>query len=162
MLLAVVDSLMAVGTSVSGNVCVWMSLASKRFCVMNDAALGNTALQGKLAVANAKLAYQHYLEAFSGPRWEYLVGKGARSLTMVIPYFGYSTMERATRSGEVVTAKTRARLISAIPPCDGGMRVFLFDLHTDGIEFYLDDRVLTRQIYGAPMIAASSSQVISS
>ncbi len=34
-------------------------------------------LQGKLAIANAKLAYAHYLDAFSGPRWEYLVGKGA-------------------------------------------------------------------------------------
>ena len=34
-------------------------------------------LHGKLAIANAKLAYAHYLEAFSGPRWEYLVGKGA-------------------------------------------------------------------------------------
>jgi transaldolase len=42
------------------------------------AALRNTELQGKLAVANAKLAYQHYLETFAGPRWEYLVGKGAR------------------------------------------------------------------------------------
>jgi transaldolase len=35
-------------------------------------------LQGKLAVANAKLAYQHYLETFSGPRWDFLAGKGAR------------------------------------------------------------------------------------
>ena len=34
-------------------------------------------LQGKLAVANAKLAYQHYLETFKGPRWDYLEGKGA-------------------------------------------------------------------------------------
>ena len=34
-------------------------------------------LQGKLAVANAKLAYEHYLEAFSGERWAYLEGKGA-------------------------------------------------------------------------------------
>lgn len=34
-------------------------------------------LKGKLAIANAKLAYAHYLEAFSGPRWEYLAGKGA-------------------------------------------------------------------------------------
>ena len=39
-------------------------------------ALGNTALQGKLAIANAKLAYEHFLEAFSGPRWEYLEGQG--------------------------------------------------------------------------------------
>lgn len=34
-------------------------------------------LQGKLAIANAKLAYEHYKQVFSGPRWEYLVGKGA-------------------------------------------------------------------------------------
>jgi len=35
------------------------------------------ALRGKLAVANAKLAYEHYQEAFSGPRWDFLAGKGA-------------------------------------------------------------------------------------
>jgi transaldolase len=34
-------------------------------------------LKGKLAIANARLAYAHYLEVFSGPRWEYLVSKGA-------------------------------------------------------------------------------------
>jgi transaldolase len=34
-------------------------------------------LQGKLAIANAKLAYEHYKQVFSGPRWEYLLGKGA-------------------------------------------------------------------------------------
>jgi len=39
--------------------------------------LGNTELQGKLAIANAKLAYQRYLEVFSGPRWDFLAGKGA-------------------------------------------------------------------------------------
>jgi transaldolase len=38
---------------------------------------GHPELQGKLAVANAKLAYQHYLETFKGPRWDYLEGKGA-------------------------------------------------------------------------------------
>ena len=35
------------------------------------------ALRGKLAVANARLAYEHYLEAFSGPRWEALAARGA-------------------------------------------------------------------------------------
>jgi transaldolase len=34
-------------------------------------------LKGKLAIANARLAYQHYKRAFSGERWEYLSGKGA-------------------------------------------------------------------------------------
>ena len=40
-------------------------------------ALGEKSLQGKLAIANAKLAYQHYLAAFAGPRWEFLAAKGA-------------------------------------------------------------------------------------
>src|ERR687898_688769 len=35
------------------------------------------ALRGKLAVANAKLAYRRYGEIFSGPRWEALEEKGA-------------------------------------------------------------------------------------
>ena len=38
-----------------------------------------TRLQGKLAIANAKLAYRHWQETFSGPRWEFLAGKGAKS-----------------------------------------------------------------------------------
>ncbi len=36
-------------------------------------------LKGKLAVANAKLAYQRYKELFSGSRWESLGEKGART-----------------------------------------------------------------------------------
>jgi transaldolase len=34
-------------------------------------------LKGRLAVANAKLAYQHYRSVFQGPRWEFLTAKGA-------------------------------------------------------------------------------------
>jgi len=41
------------------------------------AELGNTKLQGKLGIANAKLAYNHFTEAFSGERWEFLASKGA-------------------------------------------------------------------------------------
>jgi transaldolase len=36
-------------------------------------------LKGKLAVANAKLAYQRYNEFFSGSRWEALKAKGGRT-----------------------------------------------------------------------------------
>jgi transaldolase len=36
-----------------------------------------TRLQGKLAIANAKLAYRHWQETFAGPRWEFLAAKGA-------------------------------------------------------------------------------------
>jgi transaldolase/glucose-6-phosphate isomerase len=36
------------------------------------------ALKGKVAIANAKLAYQEYKRLFSGPRWEKLKAKGAK------------------------------------------------------------------------------------
>ena len=38
---------------------------------------GHPELKGKLAIANAKLAYQRYKEIFSGSRWENLAAKGA-------------------------------------------------------------------------------------
>ncbi len=41
-------------------------------------ALERPDLAGRLAVANAKLAYDHWREEFSGERWDYLAGKGAR------------------------------------------------------------------------------------
>ena len=51
------------------------SEADKRLdAIGTDEAL---ALRGKLAVANAKLAYRLYGELFSGPRWEALAAKGA-------------------------------------------------------------------------------------
>ena len=40
--------------------------------------VGRTDLQGTLAVANAKLAYEHWEQAFSGDRWDFLLSKGAR------------------------------------------------------------------------------------
>jgi transaldolase len=41
------------------------------------AARGRDDLRGRLAIANAKLAYRQYLELFSGPRWEALVAHDA-------------------------------------------------------------------------------------
>jgi transaldolase len=41
-----------------------------------DEAGGHEKLKGKLAIANAKLAYQRYKELFSGETWDFLVSKG--------------------------------------------------------------------------------------
>src|SRR6266545_4423751 len=38
---------------------------------------GHHELKGKLGIANAKHAYQNYLETFAGDRWQPLAGKGA-------------------------------------------------------------------------------------
>jgi transaldolase len=43
-----------------------------------DAIGGQEHLMGRLAIANAKLAYQRYKEIFAGPRWEALAARGAR------------------------------------------------------------------------------------
>lgn len=77
---------------------------------------------------------------------------GARSLTLVIPYFGYSTMERAVRPGEVVTAKTRARLLSSIPAPPVGSRVALLDLHSEGIPYYFEGRIRPVHLSAKPVI----------
>jgi transaldolase len=42
------------------------------------AEVGRPDLQGRLAIANAKLAYQHYLRVFSGERWAVLAAAGAK------------------------------------------------------------------------------------
>jgi transaldolase / glucose-6-phosphate isomerase len=36
-------------------------------------------LQGKVAIANAKLAYEHYKKIFNGPRWAALASRGAQT-----------------------------------------------------------------------------------
>ncbi|MCY3708740.1 MAG: transaldolase [Caldilineaceae bacterium] len=40
--------------------------------------IGNSALQGKIAIANAKMAYHRFGALFSGPRWDKLAAQGAR------------------------------------------------------------------------------------
>lgn len=41
-------------------------------------ARGNESLLGTIGIANAKVAYQRFLDIFSGPRWEALAERGAR------------------------------------------------------------------------------------
>lgn len=81
-----------------------------------------------------------------------VVGYGARALTLVIPYFGYGTMERAVKSGEAVTAKNRARLLSSVPVSANGNRVFLLDLHSEGIPHYFADTLRPVHLYAKPVI----------
>lgn len=81
-----------------------------------------------------------------------LVAQGARRLTLVVPYFGHSTMERAVKAGEVVTAKTRARLLSSIPLAPAGNRVVLADLHADGIPYYFEGGIRPIHVYAKDVI----------
>lgn len=77
---------------------------------------------------------------------------GARTLTLVIPFFGYSTMERAVKPGEVVTAKTRARLLSAIPNASDGSRALLVDLHAEGVAYYFEGDMSPVHVYAKHLV----------
>lgn len=81
-----------------------------------------------------------------------LVKYGAKSLSVIIPYFGYSTMERAVKNGEVVGAKIRARLLSSIPQSPMGNKFYLFDLHSEGIPYYFEGNVFVKHVYGKNLI----------
>lgn len=88
-----------------------------------------------------------------------LVTDGCQSLRILIPFYGYSTMERAVKKGEVVTAKTRARLLSAIPIASHGNEVVLLDLHSEGIPFYFEGQVKTAHLYAKRMVMEEAKRL---
>jgi ribose-phosphate pyrophosphokinase len=88
-----------------------------------------------------------------------LVTGGAYRLRMVIPFFGYSTMERGVRPGEIVTAKTRARLLSSIPMASRGTQIFLLDLHVAALAHYFEGGVRTIHVYGKPLVVAAARRL---
>ncbi|MBZ0233553.1 MAG: ribose-phosphate diphosphokinase [Deltaproteobacteria bacterium] len=87
------------------------------------------------------------------------VRAGAYRLTLVIPYFGYSTMERQVRSGECVTAKARARLLSSIPEASRGNQVFLLDLHVATIAHYFEGAIRPVHVYGKPIVLEAARRL---
>lgn len=90
-----------------------------------------------------------------------LVMQGARTLTLVVPYYGYSTMERAVRPGEVVAAKTRAMLLSAIPSASNGDRIMLLDLHSEGIPYYFEGSLRPIHLYGKGLVKEAARAIAS-
>lgn len=81
-----------------------------------------------------------------------LVNEQCSSLHLVIPYFGYSTMERATQKGEVVPAKNIARILSTIPLSAQGNFIYLLDLHSLGVQYYFESSVHTIHLLSEPIM----------
>ena len=53
---------------------------------------------------------------------------------------------------EIVTAKTRARLLSSVPLPGSGSRVLLLDLHTEGIPFYFEGALRPVHLSARPVV----------
>ena len=91
--------------------------------------------------------------------WQ-VVRDGAARLSIVIPYFGYSTMERAVKYGEVVRAKVNATILSSIPNPPGGKIIFLVDLHAEGIQHYFEGNSSVVHLYAKGAILTKVKQLL--
>lgn len=88
-----------------------------------------------------------------------LIKYGAKSIRLFFPYFGYSTMERAIKTGEVVTAKSRAVMFSSLPRTSQGNHFIFFDLHSEGIPHYFEGQVLINHVYCKPIIVQAAQEL---
>ncbi|MBU6298286.1 MAG: bifunctional transaldolase/phosoglucose isomerase [Alphaproteobacteria bacterium] len=71
-------------------------------------------LRGKIAIANAKLAYRAYEQIFSGPRWEALVKRGARPQRLLWASTG--TKNKAYSDVLYVDALIGPDTVNTMPP----------------------------------------------
>ena len=140
-------------------------------------AVGHPELKGKLAIANAKLAYEHYVQEFSSERWKYLEGKGAtkqrclwaststknpeyRDVMYVEELIGPETVN--TMPLETVRAfqdHGEVRGDSVLDDIEGAQKV-MRDLAEAGVDY--DDVVVTLEAEGVQKFSDSFDQIIAS
>lgn len=81
-----------------------------------------------------------------------LAALGTRQRIFVIPFLGYSTMERAKLPGEVVTAKVIARQLSSIPNTGLGNVFLMMDLHVSGLVHYFEGDCTRYELYAERLL----------
>ena len=136
---------------------------------------GRTDLQGKLAIANAKLAYQRYLQEFSGERWERLAARGAtkqrclwaststknpayRDVMYVEELIGPETVN--TMPAETIVAFQDHGVIKpgSLLTDIAGAEQLLVDLREAGVDY--DDVVATLETEGVQKFADSFEELL--
>jgi transaldolase/glucose-6-phosphate isomerase len=86
---------------------------NKRLDKLDDKRVVNR-FRGKVAIANAKLAYQRYKEMFSGPRWQRLAAAGAQTQRLL--WASTSTKDPAYKDTMYVDALVGRDTVDTIPP----------------------------------------------
>jgi len=81
-----------------------------------------------------------------------VVDNGATTLSLIVPWYGCATMDRASKPGEAVTAKNRARIFSSIPAAKLGNQILLLDLHNEGIPHYFEGSLHPVHVSAKPVI----------
>ncbi len=150
-------------------------LAEKLKHATGEEAARLTGLQGKVAIANAKLAYRSYQQIFAGPRWDALAKKGAqtqrvlwastgtknphyRDVLYVEELIGPATVN--TMPFETIVA-FQEHGICADTLAEGfdEARAFLSDLGAAGVDY--DDIVETLETEGVQKFADSFTALLS-
>ena len=76
----------------------------------------------------------------------------ARTFTVVVPFYPTGTMERVETEGEVATAKTLARMMSATPSPQLGETTFIFfEMHALATRFYFSDNIKVQLHTAVPL-----------
>ena len=136
---------------------------------------GHDELKGKLAIANAKLAYERYEQLFSGERWEFLAGKGASPQRCL--WASTSTKNPAYRDTMYVEELIGPMTVNTMPPETieafqdhgkvvqntvkrdlDGARELLDDLAKAGVDY--DDVVETLEREGVEKFADSFAELL--
>jgi transaldolase len=135
---------------------------------------GHDELKGKLGIANAKLAYQHYLEVFSSARWAPLAEKGAtkqrclwaststknpdyRDVMYVEELIGPETVD--TMPEETIKAfQDHGRVAETLTGDVDGARKLFEDLKQAGVDY--DDVVLTLEREGVQKFSDSFAELM--
>ena len=133
-----------------------------------------TKLKGLLGIANAKLAYQNYLEVFAGPRWEALEAKGAtkqrclwaststknpeyRDVMYVEELIGPETVDTMPEE-TMVAFQDHGKVELTLTKDVGDARKLFMDLHAAGIDY--EDVTETLEREGVQKFADSFDELL--
>ena len=133
-----------------------------------------TKLKGSLGIANAKLAYQNYLEVFAGSRWEALEAKGAtkqrclwaststknpeyRDVMYVEELIGPETVDTMPEETMVAFQDHGKVELTLTKDVEAARRLFM-DLHAAGIDY--DDVTETLEREGVQKFADSFDELL--
>jgi ribose-phosphate pyrophosphokinase len=75
------------------------------------------------------------------------------SYKIILPFYPTGTMERVEREGQIATAATLARMLSATPhTMSGPAQIVIFDIHALQERFYFSDTVIPRLETAIPLL----------
>jgi ribose-phosphate pyrophosphokinase len=76
-----------------------------------------------------------------------------RSLCVILPFYPTGTMERVEKEGQIATASTLARMLSAAPISKSGpLQIVIYDIHALQERFYFENSVIPRLESAVPLL----------